>query len=90
VEVKEDIPYLGITAGRYDLQRLLYWNFAKMFWNENLSVDENHLQNFDWYSPRYSFRQTEEQVRRWCADIGLSIFYFNTEEAGFTVRAIKG
>jgi arsenite methyltransferase len=89
VEVKEDIPYLGIKAGRYDAQRLIYWNFAKMFWNDNLSFDENHLQNFDWYSPRYAFRQTEEEVRRWCAESGLSIFYFNTEEAGFTVRAVK-
>jgi len=89
VEVKEDVPYLGIKAGRYDVQRLIYWNFAKMFWNEELSFDENHLTNFDWYSPRYSFRQTEEDVRRWCAEIGLSIFHFDTEEAGFTVRAVK-
>jgi arsenite methyltransferase len=89
VEVNEDIPYLGIKAGRYDVQRLIYWNFAKMFWNDKLSFEENHLTNFDWYSPRYSFRQTEEEVRRWCAESGLSIFYFNTEEAGFTVRAVK-
>jgi SAM-dependent methyltransferase len=89
VEVEEDIPYLGIKAGRYDVQRLIYWNFGKMFWNDNLSFDENHLQNFDWYSPRYAFRQTEEDVRRWCAESNLWIFYFNTEESGFTVRAVK-
>jgi len=89
VEVKEDIPYLGIQAGKYDVQRLIYWNFAKMFWNEKLPFDANQHMNFDWYSPRYSFRQTEEEVRRWCTESGLNIFYFNTEEAGFTVRAIK-
>jgi SAM-dependent methyltransferase len=89
VEVKEDIPYLEIKAGRYDVQRLIYWNFAKLFWNDKLSFDENHLQNFDWYSPRYAFRQTEEEVRRWCNESGLSIFHFNTEESGFTVRAVK-
>lgn len=89
VEVKEDIPYLGIKAGRYDVQRLIYWNFAKMFWNEQLGFEENHAVNCDWYGPRYAFRQTEEEVRRWCAECGLSIFYFNTEEAGFTVRAIR-
>lgn len=89
VEVKEDIPYLGIKTGRYDVQRLMYWHFAKMFWNDNLSWDENHLQNFDWYSPRYAFRQTEEEIRRWCAEGGLSIFHFDTEESGFTVRAVK-
>ncbi len=90
IEVPEDIPYLGIKAGRYDVQRLLYWNFAKMFWNESLSFEENHHINFDWYHPRYSHRQTEEEVRRWCDEAKLSITHFDVEESGFTVRAIKG
>ncbi len=89
VEVTEDIPYLGIQAGKYDVQRLIYWNFAKLFWNDKLPFDANHHMNFDWYSPQYSFRQTEEEVRRWCAESGLRITLFNAEEAGFTVRAIR-
>ena len=89
VEVPDDIPYLGIKAGRYDIQRLIYWHFAKMFWNENLSFEENNHVNFDWYHPRYAHRQTEEEVRRWCAQAHLSITHFNVEESGFTVRAIK-
>jgi len=46
--------------------------------------------NFDWYHPRYAHRQTEEEVRRWCGEAGLSIFHFDVQESGFTVRAIKG
>jgi arsenite methyltransferase len=89
VDVPEDVALLGIRAGRYDIQRLLYWNFAKMFWNDELSFEENHHINFDWYAPRYAHRHTEEEIRRWCGDLGLSVIHFDREESGFTVRAIK-
>jgi ubiquinone/menaquinone biosynthesis C-methylase UbiE len=89
VEVLEDIPYLGIKAGRYDIQRLIYWHFAKLFWNEAFTFEENHHVNFDWYHPKYAHRQTEEEVRRWCGEANLSIFHFDAQESGFTVRAIK-
>jgi len=89
VEVPEDIPYLGIKAGRYDVQRLIYWHFAKLFWNEAFSFEENNHVNFDWYHPRYAHRHTEDEVRRWCDEAGLRIIHFNIQESGFTVRAIK-
>ena len=89
VEVPEDIPYLGIKAGRYDIQRLIYWNFAKLFWNDDYPFATNHHINFDWYHPRYAQRQTEADVRRWCAEAGLSVVYFDEQESGFTVRAVK-
>jgi SAM-dependent methyltransferase len=89
VDVPEDIPYLGIAAGRYDVQRLVYWHFAKLFWNESLSFDENNHVNFDWYHPRYSHRQTEDDLRRWCRDNDLEITRFDAQESGFTVRAVK-
>lgn len=90
VEVPEDIPFLGIKAGRYDVQRLIYWHFAKLFWNEAFTLEENNHVNFDWYHPRYAHRQTEEEVRHWCEEAGLSIIHFDVQESGFTVRAIKG
>jgi arsenite methyltransferase len=89
VEVPEDVPLLGIRAGRYDVQRLIYWHMAKLFWNDELTFEENNHVNFDWYAPQYAHRQTEEQVRRWCAEAGLEITRFHADEAGFTVRARK-
>jgi len=89
VEVPEDIPYLSIKAGRYDVQRLIYWHFAKMYWNDKLSFEKNEFVNFDWYHPRYAHRQTEAEVKRWCAEAGLSITHFDTQESGFTVRATR-
>jgi arsenite methyltransferase len=89
VEVPEDIPYLGIKAGRYDVQRLVYWNFAKMFWNDEYPFETNHHINFDWYHPRYAHRQTKEEIYRWCDELKLSVTYFDEQESGFTVRAVK-
>jgi SAM-dependent methyltransferase len=89
IEVPEDIPYLGIKAGRYDLQRLIYWHFAKLFWNESFSFEENHQVNFDWYHPRYAHRHTETEIRRWCDEAGLVMTHIDAQESGYTVRGIK-
>jgi SAM-dependent methyltransferase len=90
VDVPEDIPYLGIRAGKYDVQRLVYWHFLKLFWNDACSFEENHHINFDWYHPHYAHRQTEEDVRRWCEEAGLTITHLDAQESGFTVRAVRG
>ncbi len=89
VELTEDVPLLGIKAGSQDVQRLIYWNFAKLYWNENLSFEDNVHVNFDWYRPRYAHRQTAEEVRAWCCEAGLAIQWFHEQESGFSVRAVK-
>jgi SAM-dependent methyltransferase len=89
VELPEDIPLLGIAAGKHDVQRLIYWNFAKLYWNDLLTFDENVHVNFDWYRPRYAHRQTEAEVREWCDLAGLRIRRFHTQESGFTVVAVR-
>lgn len=87
VEVPEDVELLEIPAGRYDIQRLFYWHVAKAFHHPDLSFDElNHI-NYDWYAPANAHRQTEEEVRAWCAEAGLEIERERIEEAGITVIA---
>jgi len=87
ITIPEDIPVLEIPRGTYDVQRLFYWHVAKLFWNPAMSFDENHHINFDWYHPVFAHRQTEAEVRSWCAELGLEIERFNAQESGFTVRA---
>lgn len=89
IDVPEAIPYLGIKAGPQDIQRLIYWNVAKMFWNSQLSFEENLHINFDWYHPRYAHRQSAEQIQTWCADCNLQVVHFHEQESGYTVRAVK-
>ena len=73
VEVPEDVELLGIPKGAHDVQRLVYWHFAKLFWNEGSTFEENIHVNFDWYHPRFAHRHTEDEVRGWFADRGLEI-----------------
>lgn len=89
VEVPEDVPLLGIPAGRYDVQRLLYWHFAKLYWNANLEFEENVHLNFDWYAPTYAHRHTEEEVLGWYEDAGLEVTHLDAQDSGFTVRGVR-
>ena len=84
----EDVPLLGIKAGRQDVQRLVYWNFAKLFWNPSWSFEENLHVNFDWYHPTYAHRHTEEEIRSWCEAAGLDVLRLHDQEpAAWTIRA---
>ncbi|HEY3044873.1 MAG TPA: class I SAM-dependent methyltransferase [Vicinamibacterales bacterium] len=90
IDVPEAIDLLGIPAGRINVQRLFYWHIAKVFYGPELSFDEmNHI-NFDWYAPANAHRQSPEEVRRWCAQAGLTLEHEVVEEAGITVIARKG
>jgi arsenite methyltransferase len=90
VEVDDEVELLGIPRGRIDVQRLLYWHFAKLFWDDARSFDENNLVNFDWYHPRYAHTQTPDEVRSWCDELGLEITHFDVQESGITLRAVRG
>lgn len=89
VQVEEDIPLLGIRAGRQPVQRFIYWHFAKLYWNPAISFEENVHVNFDWYRPRYAYRHTAEELRHWLAEAGLHITWFHEQESGFSIRACK-
>lgn len=90
VTVEQDIPVLGIKAGRYDVQRLIYNGFCKLFWNSAYSFEENLHVNFDWYHPTYAHRQTEGEVRAWCDELGLRVVHMDVQDSGITVRAVRG
>ena len=89
INVPEDIPFLGIKAGKLDIQRFFYWNICKAFYREDFSVAEmNHI-NFDWYRPLNCHRHTESEIRLWCGEAGLSIEHMVVSESGITVVALK-
>lgn len=81
-----DIPALGIKGGVYDIQRFIYWNFAKCFWNAELGPETSLVTNFDWYSPSNARRFSEIEVRNIVSENGLSIDYFHMEEACYSGR----
>jgi len=89
VNISQDIPELGIKKGEVDVQRFVYYNFLKCFWNEDLPFDENVIVNFDWYAPRHAHRHTDEEIRGWCDENGINIVWFFGEDSGYSVRGIK-
>lgn len=89
LDVPEDIPYLGIRKGTYDLQRFFYWHVCKLFYRPDYTLDEmNHI-NFDWYRPLNCHRHTPDEVEAWCAEAGLAVEHLDVQEAGITVVARK-
>lgn len=84
-----DIPLLGIKGGKYDIQRFIYWNFLKCFYNAELGWDTSVITNFDWYAPSNAKRYSEEEFKNMGKDSHLKLVYFHKEEACFGARFEK-
>jgi SAM-dependent methyltransferase len=81
-----DIELLGIEAGEYDVQRLVYHFFMKCFWNDELDAEANAAINFDWYHPQLCSRHTLDECRDWFARAGLEVTWEHVDPYGITVR----
>lgn len=81
-----EIPLLGIKGGRIDIQRFIYWNFLKCFWNEELGHQTSLATNFDWYSPSNARRFRETEVRAIAADNAMRVICLQAEEAAYSGR----
>ncbi len=81
-----DIPALDIKGGTYDIQRFIYWNFLKCFWNAELGMDTSVATNFDWYSPSNARRFNEKEVRDIISVNDLTEIFFHAEEACYSGR----
>jgi hypothetical protein len=89
-DVPADIPELKIKAGRYNLQRFLYYNVLKCFWNESMTFDENNLVNFDWYHPAFTYRHSVEEIVSWTRDLGMKVLVLDEDDpSGISVLAQK-
>lgn len=82
------VDLLGIEAGEYDVQRLIYHFFAKCYWNPNISEEENTLINYDWYHPNICTRHTLDEVENWFEAAGLEIVHRCVDFYGITVRGV--
>jgi SAM-dependent methyltransferase/uncharacterized protein YbaR (Trm112 family) len=77
ITLTHPIPVLGIPAGEHDVQRLLYYNFVKCFWNDAFGFESSNLVNFDWYHPKHAWQHTEEEVAGWLAEFGITDYAFH-------------
>jgi SAM-dependent methyltransferase len=84
-----EVKVLGIEAGEYDVQRLIYHFFLKCFWNPDLSFDDNVAINYDWYHPQLSTRHTADEVAAWFAQAGLRVVHTVVDHYGITMRGVR-
>jgi ubiquinone/menaquinone biosynthesis C-methylase UbiE/uncharacterized protein YbaR (Trm112 family) len=89
ITIKRDIPILQIKKGTYDVQRFVYWYFLKCFWAEDNDYKRSVGVNFDWYSPKYAYRHTAQEVKNWYKDSKIKITHFNEIESGISVTGTK-
>lgn len=83
------IPLLGIKEGTYDLQRFIYWNFIKCYYNKDMGYYNSISTNFDWYASSNAKRYSEEEFIKWIEENNLEIIHFHKEEACFSGRFKK-
>ena len=81
-----EIPLLGITAGKYPLQRFIYHFFLKCFWNPEFGDEENAVINYDWYHPQNCSRHTMDEVLTWFGKANLRITWKFEDHYGITVH----
>jgi ubiquinone/menaquinone biosynthesis C-methylase UbiE len=84
-----DIPALGIEGGTMTVQRFIYWNFIKCYWNEDLGQHNSVMTNYDWYSPSLAYRYSEQEFRRWIDEMKLDVIHFHKEQACYSGRFVK-
>lgn len=83
------VELLGIEAGEYDVQRLIYHFFLKCFWNSELGSEANDVINYDWYHPQTATRHTLPEVRSWFGDARLTIVHECVDPYGITIRGLR-
>lgn len=89
IKIPYDIPILGVKSGEYDVQRFIYWHFLKCFWDESDNFERSVGVNFDWYSPKYAYRHTPPEVKKWFKETKIKITSFKEIESGISVTGLK-
>ena len=89
ITIPKDMSILGVKAGTYDVQRFIYWTFLKCFWDESDNFERSVGVNFDWYYPKFAYRHTPKEVRKWFQDTKIKIVTFKEIESGISVTGKK-
>ena len=84
-----EISLLGIKAGKMNIQRFIYWNFLKCYWNEELGKQTSLSINYDWYSPSNAFRYHKDEFEKLLVNANFKISKYHSEEACHAGRFLK-
>jgi SAM-dependent methyltransferase len=73
VKIERDLEWLGISAGGYGVQQLIYDCILKCWYNQKFGDELSSLINFDWYHPTFAYRYERVALREWFLKAGLKV-----------------
>ncbi len=84
------LEYLFLKkTGKMNIQRFIYWNFLKCYWNEELGEQTSLSINYDWYSPSNAFRYNKDEFEKLLISANFKISKYHSEEACYAGRFLK-
>ena len=90
LRLEKPIEVLNIPAGEYNVQRFIYYNFIKCFWNESIGYENSNIVNFDWYHPNNAQQQTVEEVESWMKEFNIKDYtIWSVNPNGMNIRIVK-
>ncbi len=69
--IDEDIKFLGIKKGKYNIHKFIYNYFLKCWYNPKQDINYADLINQDWYHPGYASHHTKEEIINWFRESGM-------------------
>jgi SAM-dependent methyltransferase len=89
IDIPEDLPFLGIKAGKYPIQAFIYDHFLKCWFNKDFSIDHCDMVNFDWYHPPFAYRYSSDEAAALAVNSGLAVERIVSIQAQHFVEAVK-
>ena len=89
VTVERDLEWLGIPAGEYGVQELVYDHIVKCWHNEKFGDELSNIVNFDWYHPAYAYRYDRATLRSWFVNAGFLVEYEMSIKAQHYLEGVR-
>jgi arsenite methyltransferase len=89
IDIPEDIPYLEIKKGKYNVQRFFYYHIMKLFYNPELPFQRHAVNNWNAYYPKHVLFLPPAEIRSFFEQLGFRFEIWNEEGNGVSLIAVK-
>jgi ubiquinone/menaquinone biosynthesis C-methylase UbiE len=80
------VELLGIKSKKQTVQRFIYDNFLKCFWNPDYGFEKSKLINYDWYAPSNAKRYSKKEFMNLLRKFNLKIDFLYEAPECFSGR----
>lgn len=72
-KIEQNLEWLGISAGEYGVQELVYDFMLKCWHNAKFGDELSSIVNYDWYHPPFAYRYDRVTLREWFISAGFRV-----------------